>query len=86
MTRRQIMEAGELCADHIGDVVRFRTYDQDRAITTVTTAELRQVNHDLEGTSIRVGLMAEAEFVLDHDQSVSIAPPSDYSDMETLNP
>lgn len=40
------IRAGQLSAEHVGELIRFREYDQDREINRIVTAELRQIHHN----------------------------------------
>lgn len=78
------VNAGDLNVSHIGQVVRFRTWDPDREITTVITAELRQINHDGTSTSMHYGLMAEREQEFEHGDTLILEPRTDYADIPRL--
>lgn len=76
--------AGELCANHIGTLIRFRQWDNNRETAVVTTAELRQLSANGDEVHIRVGLMAEVEETLGIDQPVTLCPSDSYNDVATL--
>jgi len=82
--RVYLVEAGTLNADHIGKLIRFHTWDADREIVTVTTAELRQISHNQAETTLTYGLMAEREVTMRGTQNVLLSPRADYADVEAL--
>lgn len=84
MSPEPIMQAGELCVEHIGELIRVREYDSASEIVTITTGELRQISHSNEHTVIHVGMGAAKEILMISDQPVSIRPPADYHDYEDL--
>ena len=76
--------AGELHAGYIGHYVRFWTYDEQHAIVTMITAELRQIYHNSAETTLHYGLNAENEVTLLADDRVIVNPVRDYSDVPHL--
>ena len=79
-----IVRAGELNADNIGDLIRWRTWNNNRETATVITAELRQISHNQAETHLVYGIGAAEEATLDTDQPVTIRPSADYNDVATL--
>jgi len=80
----ETITAGELHAGHIGTLIRFREFDPGAEVATITTAELRQLSHDGTGTHVVFGLGAERETTLAHDQTLTLRPPADYTDVPGL--
>lgn len=78
--RERIVPAGLLNTEIIGMRIRFMQTDIDRDIDTVTTAELRQINHNQGETTIVFGMGAEREATLPHSHPIVLEPPADYSD------
>lgn len=80
----RIVRASELCAAHIGMIVRFRQDDRHYEVASVITAELRQLSADGGRVWIHVGAAAQKECTLEYDQTVLINPLIDYSDMSAI--
>lgn len=80
----ELVNAGSLRGDDIGQQIRFRIWDVATETATVITAELRQINHTVNDTHLTYGHGASQESRLDPDQPVSIRPPKDYHDVSEL--
>ncbi|MGB0971699.1 MAG: hypothetical protein ACPGVG_12160 [Mycobacterium sp.] len=80
----EVIFAEQWCAQHIGELIRFRLWDDTREIATVITAELRQLSHDGNVTHVRHGLGAESEATLEHHDRVILRPLPDYSEVHGL--
>lgn len=74
----------DLDATDIGTVVRFYEWNASRELATVTTAELRQIVHYSDHTTLVVGHSAEHEVSMQHGEIISMSPPRDYSDITEL--
>lgn len=64
--------AGHLSVEHIGKTITFRTWDAAREIGTIVTAELRQISHNGNETTIVYGLGAAAEYTFEHDHKIAV--------------
>jgi hypothetical protein len=73
-----------ISGDDIGRTVRFYTWDARREIAVVTTAELRQVSHNADYTTLIHGTLAEREESFQNGETVSFDPPADYNDVAEL--
>lgn len=76
--------AGELCAIHIGLLIRLRQFNEQRKVGTIVTAELRQVYHVGTETHLTVGEGGSQEFNLNQNEPVVLWPMADYSDVPVL--
>lgn len=74
----------DLDATDIGTVVRFYQWSATRESATVVTAELRQIVHYGDHTTLLVGTGAAIEESFQHGEIVSLDPPRDYSDVPEL--
>lgn len=70
----------ELDGNDIGKLIRVRVADDATEVTQVYTAELRQVYHLGDQTTLHIGYQAAVELVLEHGHSVSVRPRADYVD------
>lgn len=77
-----VIPAGEIHAGHIGVTARWYRYDPNTGISTVTTAEIRQVGHNGAETYLTYGVGAENEITLDRKHPIVLGPAADYSDYE----
>jgi hypothetical protein len=73
-----------LNGDDIGKTVRFYTWDAQREIATMVTAELRQLSHNQAETHVTYGVLAEREYAFQRGELISVVPPFDYSDAPLL--
>lgn len=72
--------AGELHAGHIGEIIRWMEFHRGKEVITVRTAELRQINHNGNETTVTYGYGANDDTTLQHDHPVILGPPEDYTD------
>ena len=79
-----IVHAGSLSGDHIGTMIRVRTWNNNTEAVVITTAELRQVGHSGARVFAHIGVGAEQEITMDPEQPVTLRPPADYADVATL--
>ncbi len=79
-----LVHAGSLSGDHIGTLIRVRTWNNNTEVATLTTGELRQVGHSGAHVYAHIGVGAEQEITMDPDQPVTLKPPADYSDVPEL--
>jgi hypothetical protein len=79
-----LIQAGLLSGEHIGKLIRFRTWDEGGEIAEVVTAELRQVYHISGQTTLTYGIGAQREVNLPETQAVVLYPRSDYADVVAL--
>lgn len=84
-TYKGIVVAGELCAEEIGSLIRFRITDPKTAIDRVITAELRQISHDGSRTFLTFGELAACEEELDHGHPVMVDPEDGFVDLGLLH-
>ena len=73
-----------ICADDIGRTMRFYTWDADRQIASIVTAELRQLSANSEEVHVRFGLMAEREWTFQRGETVAFEPRFDMGDVKEL--
>jgi hypothetical protein len=73
--------ANELAARHIGTLVRFRQYDENRETASIWTGELRQLSANGAEVHIIIGNGAELEFTLEHTDRVILHPERTYADV-----
>lgn len=77
--------AGMLNAsEHIGTIIRFGMYDDNRQTSTIVTAELRQIYHKSDETVINVGNGAVDEHVLTHSTVIVLNPDAQIVDIAEL--
>jgi len=76
--------AAHLTKDHIGTLVRFRMTNENLSLSTVVTAELRQVTHYGDHTVLVVGANASCQYEQCDDDRVILRPLPDYSDVATF--
>lgn len=79
-----IRAAAELTPGDIGTLIRIRTWDNNTEIATVQTGELRQLSANQAEVHLIIGVGAETEVTLAHDQPVTLRPTADYNDVPTL--
>ncbi|AHB79377.1 hypothetical protein JAMAL_57 [Mycobacterium phage JAMaL] len=82
--RNTFIRADELRAADIGQTIRFRQWDNNTEIARVLTGELRQLSAHEGEVHVRIGLGAETEETLFHDQPVTLRPTDQYNDVPTL--
>ncbi|QHB37367.1 hypothetical protein I5G58_gp065 [Mycobacterium phage BirdsNest] len=73
-----------ISGDDIGRMIRFFTWDAQRQMSTVVTAELRQVSHVEGRTSLTYGYGAEREESFEEGEVVSFDPPFSCADIVEL--
>ena len=79
-----VIPARQLCGDHIGTLVRVRTWDNTTEIATLQTGEFRQVGHTGSSVYAHIGVGAQVEVTMDPDQPVTLLPPANYADVAEL--
>ncbi|AGU92072.1 hypothetical protein BANE1_57 [Mycobacterium phage Bane1] len=82
--RNTFVNASELRPADIGQTIRFRQWDNNTEIARVLTGELRQLSANEREVYVRIGLGAETEETLGHDQPVTLRPTDQYNDVPTL--
>lgn len=80
----KVIPARQLSAEHIGRLVRTRTWDNNTEIATVQTGELRQIGCNSAEVWLNIGIGAAIEVRMGLDQPVTIDPPASYADVIEL--
>lgn len=78
MKKTNCVLAKDLNATNIGNIIRFRRFNENTQITKIIDAELRQIYHVQGSTTVNVGDDAIIEYTLDHDEAIVIDPPAFY--------
>jgi hypothetical protein len=73
-----------ICADDIGRQMRFYTWDANREIASIVTAELRQFSANGEEVHVLFGHMAEREWTFQRGETVAFEPRFDMGDVKEL--
>lgn len=71
----------QLTAKHIGETIRFRVADENLRIEQIITAELRQLVHYGDHSTLIVAEQASREYEQQHTDRVIIRPYADYADV-----
>ncbi|AHJ88357.1 hypothetical protein CG91_gp057 [Mycobacterium phage 39HC] len=83
-TQPDVRHASQLCADHIGTLIRFRVTDDGRETVAIVTGELRQLSITQSNVTVLIGVGAEEEHTLAHDDYVIVRPAEHYGDVEVF--
>ena len=73
-----------LSGEDIGKIIRFYAWNSTREIAQLTTAELRQISHSSDRTTLYFGVGANEQETLEPGEQVSLDPPFDLSDAVEL--
>jgi hypothetical protein len=74
----------DLDANDIGKTIRLYTWEANRESATVITADLRQIVHYGDHTTLYIGNGASIEVVMQHGEVVNTTPAGNYSDVREL--
>lgn len=74
----------QLDATHIGEIIRFRVADDELNIEQIVTAELRQLVHYSDHSTLIVAEQASREYEQKHTDRVIVRPYADYDEVKSL--